>query len=394
MHWKEQYRPEEVADMLAQGVLLAVLDVRNEEEFRRWRLEGRTSPKMLNLPYFEALEDEEAFARRVEAELGRGPILVVCAKGGASDWVAQELLRPRGFQVANLAGGMEAWGSAYRSRLLPESASDTVRIWQLDRFARGCLHYVVASGQEALVIDPPRHLGPVLALIAQHDLKVQAILDTHAHADHVSGGPALAARTGAPYYLHPYDGIHPIDVLPAAIPFAYLQDGMRFSIGSATLEVLHIPGHTLGNTAFLVQAERRYLFTGDSLFIQSVARPDLGGRGETWAPLHYRSLRRLLNLPEDTIVLPGHYASAAREQRTDGLFAAPLGQLRRSNADLSLMEEESSFVRHLLAHLPEFPPQYVDIKRVNAGLLELDEEGLNELELGKNICALAGAYAS
>nr|BCX00570.1 MAG: MBL fold metallo-hydrolase [Bacteroidota bacterium] len=393
MEWKTQFTPEEVAELLERGVGFGVLDVRNEEEFRRWRLEGPNTPQTLHIPYFEALEDEEAFVSRVEAELGRGPILAICAKGGSSDWIAQEILRPRGFQVANMIGGMEAWGSSYRIRLLPESKQDTVRIWQLDRFGRGCLHYVVASEGEAILIDPPRHIERVLELLSREGLQIRAILDTHAHADHISGGPALAERTGAPYYLHPYDGIHPIDVLPAQIPFAFLQEGMRFSVGSAALDVLHIPGHTLGNTAFLLQGQKRYLFTGDSLFIQSVARPDLGGRGEAWAPLHFRSLRRLLHLPADTIVLPGHYASAAREQRADGLFAAPLGELLRSNPDLALQEEEA-FVSYILAHLPEFPPQYVDIKRVNAGLLRLDEEGLNELELGKNVCALSGAYTT
>ncbi len=169
---------------------------------------------------------------------------------------------------------------------------------------------------------------------------------------------------------------------------------MTFRLGEAMLKVLHIPGHTLGNTAFLLEGKRRYLFTGDSIFIVSIARPDLGGRGETWSPLWYDTLtQKLLTLPEDVLVLPGHF-SQHKEARADGVFAAPLGQLKQSNADLrrAMTSGRDDFVAWMLSNLPEFPPQYVDIKRVNAGLLVPDAAQADELELGKNICALATAY--
>jgi hypothetical protein len=97
-----------------------------------------------------------------------------------------------------------------------------------------------------------------------------------------------------------------------------------------------------------------------------------------------------LTLPDDTIVLPGHY-SRSQEARADGLFAATLGELKRTNADLRTYTE-SEFRNHILSSLPQFPPQYVDIKRVNLGLLAADADRIEELELGKNVCALATAY--
>jgi glyoxylase-like metal-dependent hydrolase (beta-lactamase superfamily II) len=208
-----------------------------------------------------------------------------------------------------------------------------------------------------------------------------------------SAALALAAKTGASYFLHPYDAIHPIDVLPATIPYEFIRDSQMFSVGRHELEALHIPGHTLGLVA--LQLDDRYLFTGDSIFIRSIARPDLGGKAETWAPLHGRSLRRLLGLSGRITVLPGHFSSLDEADET-GRFAASLDDLKKRNDGLVVLQRESEegFVRYLLESLPKFIPEYVDIKRVNAGLLEPTEEDAAVLELGKNACALAHACAS
>jgi glyoxylase-like metal-dependent hydrolase (beta-lactamase superfamily II)/rhodanese-related sulfurtransferase len=376
---------DELKQMLDSGEPFVLLDVRNDDEFERWRIEGRYPFETVHIPYFAFLEDQEGSIARVPKDR---PIIAVCAKGGASDYVA-ELLRERGYNAMNLEGGMIAWGNYYQVKSIPVAGID-LAIYQVIRPARGDLAYVVVSNGEAVIIDPTRHLEPYLDLVDQEGLRVVAILDTHAHADHISGGPALAKQLGVPYYLHPYDGIHPIDMLPATIEYEYLKDGFTLQFGSATLKGIHIPGHTLGNMAFRVND--RYLFTGDSIFIRSVARPDLGGRGEEWAPLHYDSLyNKLLVLPDETIVLPAHFAQPD-EAQPDGSFWDTLGNIKRNNPREYLAESKEAFIQFMLATLPVFPPQYVDIKRVNAGLLIPDEEKASELELGKNVCALADAY--
>jgi glyoxylase-like metal-dependent hydrolase (beta-lactamase superfamily II) len=252
---------------------------------------------------------------------------------------------------------------------------------------------MVASAGKAIVIDPLRHLHPYLDLARGTGLTIEAVIDTHGHADHISGGLALAAKTGASYYLHPYDAIHPIDVLPATIPYEPIRDSQMFPVGRHELKALHIPGHTLGLVAF--RLDDRYLITGDSIFIRSVARPDLGGKAETWAPLHGRSLRRLLGLPGGISVLPGHFSSLDEADET-GRFAESLDDLKRRNDGLVVLQRESEegFVRYLLESLPKFIPEYVDIKRVNAGLLAPAEEDAATLELGKNVCALSQAYVA
>jgi glyoxylase-like metal-dependent hydrolase (beta-lactamase superfamily II)/rhodanese-related sulfurtransferase len=378
---------DELQRMMDTGADFVLLDVRNQDEFERWRIEGRTPFETIHIPYFNFLENEEESIARVPK--GR-LVVVVCAKGGSSEYVAN-LLRERGYQAVNLEGGMIAWGNYHYVRRIPDTGAD-LTIYQIVRPARGDLAYAVVSEGKGILIDPTRFLDEYLQLAEREGFEIVAIFDTHAHADHISGGPRLAKQLGVPYYLHPYDGIHPIDMLPATIEYEYLKDNFTFSFGKAVLKGIHIPGHTLGNMAFLVND--RYLFTGDSIFIVSVARPDLGGRGEEWAPLHYDSLyNKLLTLPDETIVLPAHFASAQREGREDGTYFDTLGSIKRNNPREYQAKSKEEFVQFILATLPVFPPQYVDIKRVNAGLLQPDEEQASELELGKNVCALAGAYA-
>lgn len=391
-----EWTVQELQERLDRREKFFILDVRNREEFSTWKIEGRE--KLLNVPYFEILEEGgkddvvESVIAYAKNKLAREllkdkPVLVVCVKGRTSALVA-EGLRQLAYNAVTLVGGMKAWGDFYQIKYIVESRE--LSLYQISRPARGCLSYLVASENEAAVIDPLRHIEHYLNLAQAQNLKIKLVSDTHGHADHISGGRALADRVNAPYYLHPYDAIHPLDVLPAKLSFEYLRDGQELSVGRAKLKALHIPGHTLGNIAYLLN--EKYLFTGDSIFIESVARPDLGGRGEAWAPLHYRAFERLLKLPDSTVVLPGHF-SQPKEANAQGLFMATLGELKQKNEGLQIAQNgEQEFVQYMLSSLPTFPLQYIDIKRVNAGLLTTDEEKASELELGKNICALAQAY--
>lgn len=374
-----------------------IFDVRNRDEFSAWHIEGEVTPPTLNVPYFEILEEGgrddfiESIKAYAEKELagrlpGDQPIVTVCAKGDTSAYVA-EGLRQLGYDALNLQGGMRAWGDLYDINPITESRE--LSIYQISRPARGCLSYIIASGGLAAVVDPLRHITTYLDCAAEKQFQIDLVADTHGHADHISGGPALASQSGRPYYLHPYDAIHPIDMLPGRVIFEYLRHGQELSVGKVTIQTIHIPGHTLGNVVFLVN--EKYLLTGDSIFIDSIARPDLGGQGEAWARLHYHSLKTLLDLPDTVVVLPGHFSKP--NEAVGGLFMAPLGELKEKNEGLRMAQKsQDEFEQYILGSLPEFPAQYVEIKRVNAGLVAVGEEKASELELGKNICALAQAY--
>lgn len=389
--------PQEIWQRLLRNVPMFILDVRNRDEFGRWRVEGPHSVPALNIPYFELLdlEDEEdvteAVMRGVKAQLmaqlpADRPILVVCAEGNTSAYVA-EGLRRLGFDAVNLEGGMAAWGDFYAWH--PVERNDRFSLYQIVRPARGCLSHVLVSEYRAAVFDPARHIGIYHELAATLDARIERVLDTHLHADHLSGGPALAHDDHIPYHLHPYDAIHPLDMLPARVAYRPLEAGQTLHIGLAEVRALHFPGHTLGMVAFLI--EGRYLLSGDSLFLESVARPDLGGKAEAWAPLLYESLKRMAELADETVVLPGHFSDIAAGDGS-GVFRATLGELKQRNSGLrKLAEGKKAFCDYILANLPEFPSAYVEIKRANAGLASPDERQAQELELGKNICAVGKA---
>ncbi len=377
---------------------LIVFDVRGRDDVETWRVEGRDNVTTINVPYREMVPsggaDEDPVGKiqayvqtHLQDELSQDvEVVTVCPRGVSSQDVTAALRR-LDYEAETLDGGMEAWATYYDVQTVV--ADDRLRVYQVTRPARGCISHLVISDGQAAVVDPLRHVDTYIDVVRETHAEIAFVLDTHAHADHISGGPELAERLGVPYYLHPYDAIHPLDVRPAEIDYTFIGDEQTLHVGELEIEMLHIPGHTLGNMACLLDGT--YLMSGDSVFINSIARPDLGGQGETWASMHYRSLKRLLALDEATVVLPGHF-SGPEEAGQDALFADKLGDIAARNEGLRKVREgESAFVDYILQSLPTFPESYVEIKRVNAGLMEPDEGKARELETGRNACALSSS---
>jgi len=390
----EEITVDQFYSMIGRENDFLLLEVRNDQDYESWRVESRFTPETMHIPYIIFAEDgPEALEELPElmAVSDDKKIVAICAKGGASDFVAA-ILRDEGKKAVNLIDGMIAWGNHYVIR--PVVEKESYQIYQIDRVARGCLSHVLFSQGKAAIVDPLRHIDQYLEMIAEKGAELALILDTHAHADHISGAAALAEATGAPYYLHPYDAIHPFDMLPAVIDYEMLADGQRLEMGDLTFEVLHTPGHTLGQVNFIASdtAGEVYAFTGDNIFLQSFGRPDLGGKGEAWAPIVYDTIFRRFKerVPEKALILPGHYASF-HEADKEGVYAKRLDALWRENIGLQF-EHEDHFIAYVLTHLPDMPEQYIEIKRVNIGLSQPDEQEASVLELGKNVCALTDAY--
>lgn len=206
--------PRKVWDRLLRKEPMFILDVRNRDEFERWRVEGPHPVPTLNIPYFELLDLEgeedvtEAVMRGVRAHLmdrlpDDRPILAVCAEGNTSNYVA-EGLRRLDFDAVNMEGGMEAWGNFYYWQ--PVEKNERFSLYQVVRPARGCLSHVLVSDHLAAVFDPARHIETYRELAAAVDARIERVLDTHLHADHLSGGPELGRCEHVPYHLHPYGG--------------------------------------------------------------------------------------------------------------------------------------------------------------------------------------------
>lgn len=361
------------------GGELLVLDVRAPDSFARGAIQG--APLVRNLPSAQFLADPAAaLAALPESK----QIVVVCNRGNSSKLVAREL-RARGREAISLRNGMAAWGEL----LVPREAARVgeAAILQFDHVGKGCLSYLLQTPAGSWAVDPARQIEPYLEAVAAQGAPLRRVLDTHAHADHISGGRELAQRAGVSYWLHPFDALSPYDLSPATFAFEPLWEGQRERLDGLEIRVLHTPGHTLGEVSLLVNDA--YLLTGDTIFLRSVGRPDLGGRAEAWSRRLHATLRALAALPDDLLVLPGHYA-AGGEARSDGVFAARLGDLRRANEALAPRGEDE-FVAYIEAGLSEIPAAYRAIKRLNLGLEEADQARRDELQMGKNLCALSHA---
>lgn len=360
-----------------------LLDVRNDEEFAAWKIEGRHAPAaVVHRPYFDFLEDEEASLADL-APYKDLPIVVVCAKGGSSDYVAG-LLREHGYHAVNLAEGMIGWGDLLVEHDVPTGTPLIVK--QLQRVGKGCLAYLIADGGKAIVVDPHRHVEPYLALAERLGLTITHVFDTHLHADHISGGRLLADRAGAAYLIEAHDAEG------AKFAFQAVAPGETLTLGTTEIKLmpLYTPGHTPGSASMLIDG--RFLVSGDTLFVASIGRPDLGGKMDEWGRMLFHTLKdQVSKLPDDVLILPSHYAGVD-EMRPDGLVAGTLGELRQTNAALKL-ETEEDFIRFLEQNQSEAPATYQDIRKVNLRWLEVDETRATELDLGKNMCAASRAKA-
>ncbi len=357
---------DELASRLGTEAEPFLLDVREPDEVTAWPM-----PRARNIPL--GLLGEHLGDLPVDRE-----IVVLCASGNRSRAASHALARA-GFQVANLAGGMAAWGSVYDEA---EVKVGSARIIQFRRRGKGCLSYLVGSGDEAFALDVSLDIDRYAQAAAANGWHITRVLDTHLHADHLSGSRLLALRTGASLHLNPADTFD-FDYVP-------LSHEEQLSLPGDTVvsvATLHTPGHTQGSTLFRVDApgERAALITGDTLFVDGVGRPDLAERAEEFARNLHRSLHQhVLGLPDDTLVLPAHYGSEV--QVCPGVpVAASIGELRRSLEPLSL--DEDAFVAWAASRVTPRPPNYEDIVTANMGRSPQDALALRHLESGPNRCS-------
>jgi glyoxylase-like metal-dependent hydrolase (beta-lactamase superfamily II) len=224
-----------------------------------------------------------------------------------------------------------------------------------------------------MVIDAALEPEVYLWLADGRGWRITRVLDTHVHADHLSRSRRLAELVGAT--LHMPEGA------PVSYPFSDLADGDVLEVGSAKLEAVKSPGHTPESTSYLLDG--RALFTGDTLFLSAVGRPDLDATPEVTrqrARELYRSLRRLLALDPETLVLPGHTGEPIA---FDGEpICAPLSKVRGSVRIL----KEDAFVEQVAGHGTPTPSNFERIVELNrAGVSP--EGDPTELEAGANRCA-------
>jgi rhodanese-related sulfurtransferase/glyoxylase-like metal-dependent hydrolase (beta-lactamase superfamily II) len=335
-----------VHSVVAAGAVL--VDVREPDEFVEGTIDGA-----VNIPLGEVEERMGAFDKHV-------PIAFLCRSGNRSGKAA-ELYREAGFKAVNLRGGMLAWAEAQRS--------DTLLCQQfyLDCLSQASYLIIDKTTKRAAVVDPTRDVQQYIDSAATHGAKIELVLETHFHADFLSGHLELAAATGAV-----------IGYGAAAKPeFAarLFADGERYSLGRVELEMRLTPGHTPESMSIVVwehvsDPAPYAVLTGDTLFIGDVGRPDLlvsvGKTSEELGSMLFRSLHdKLLTLPDSTRVLPAHGAGSACGKNLSTETMSTIGDQRRDNYALQI-RDAAKFVEVVTEGQPPAPGYFIFDAKLNA----------------------------
>jgi glyoxylase-like metal-dependent hydrolase (beta-lactamase superfamily II) len=207
-------------------------------------------------------------------------------------------------------------------------------------FETGCAAYLFGCGTlgKCAVVDPQeKDVKNYQAFADSKGMTITHVIDTHIHADHRSGGPSLARKTGARYCLHQSAKVH--------WPFDGLEDGQLIDLGNTRIQVLHTPGHTPESICLLVTDFKRgsdpwFVLSGDTLFVGAVGRPDLPGHARENASRLYDSLHhKLFVLPDDIEVYPGHFSGSSCGAGLSGKPSSTIGYEKRWSAMLATDRE-------------------------------------------------------
>jgi hydroxyacylglutathione hydrolase len=248
----------------------------------------------------------------------------------------------------------------------------------LQQIYTGCLSeaaYFVESNGEAVIIDPLRDTEEYLNLAKEHNASIKYIFETHFHADFISGHLELHQQTGAPIVYGPNTD--------ANFSFHLAKDGEIFKIGDITLEVIHTPGHTVESTCYLLKDEKGKpycIFTGDTLFVGDVGRPDLSSgdmTSEELASIMYDTIQnKIISLPDDVIVYPAHGPGTSCGKNLGPETYSTIGEQKKTNYALQPQTREE-FIKAVTMDLNAAPPYFSINARIN-------KEGYESLDAIKN----------
>jgi glyoxylase-like metal-dependent hydrolase (beta-lactamase superfamily II) len=229
----------------------------------------------------------------------------------------------------------------------------------------GCAAYLLGCGTlgRCAVVDPRADdVDAYIAFASAKHMQITHVIDTHVHADHRSGGVRLANAAGAAYRLH--------ESADVVVPFTPMRDGEEVELGNTRAHVLHTPGHSPESVSLLVTDLKRgtdpwFVLTGDTLFVGAVGRPDLPGRARENAAQLYDSIHaKLLTLPDDLEIYPGHFSGSLCGAGLSGKPSSTIAFERRWNPMLSM--DRDAFIA-ALTDVPEKPAEMEEILAANRG---------------------------
>lgn len=370
--------------LLDQEEDLAVLDVRNTVDFGRFKVEAPYPFALENISYFDFMEEEEECVDKVRDFVKGRAVYIICAKEGSAKYVA-EILEKHGLEkIRYLEGGIKSWGNLLMPVLL--NPGEVFALYQFIRPGKASCSYGLVAEKEMLLFDVSRNLSFYQVFAQEYKAKITKIFETHLQADYISGGRLLAQKTGAEIF------VNRADFAKAEFDYTALKDKKNYGMSQGpAVTAIFTPGHTPGSTSYLI--DDRFLISGDTVFLQSVGRPDLGGQVEAWANALFTTLQGIKEMDTGLFILPGHYMDWHEAQKVgDTLaFTASLGEVLEHNGSIYSIDDKNDFLEFIKSNMREQPEEYTTIRLINANLESVEDDKAEELDIGKNECA-ATAY--
>lgn len=347
-------------ESLKQNKDVFLLDVREPEEYADFKIPGA-----VNVPL------SELFVKQ-QLEIPKDKKVVTICSHGNRSMVATFALAQKGIEATSLAGGMAMWNQVLNATPLKEN--DLIII-QVEKIGKGCLSHIIGSDGEAVVIDPIYPAQKYLEFAKQQNLKITKVIDTHQHADHVSAARELASILGAKLFLSGLEDYK--------IESEKLGDGDSVQFGSKQLKTIHTPGHTAGSLSFVI--DNKYIFSGDTLFVEGIGRPDLRDKAEEFARHLYDTLHnKLLKFPDDAKVFPTHHSEGVNPAES-GLYYTTV----KAAKTLPLLDlDKTDFVSKVVSITTPRPMNYSMIIKVNKGTIPISPMQIPDLEMGPNRCSI------
>jgi glyoxylase-like metal-dependent hydrolase (beta-lactamase superfamily II)/rhodanese-related sulfurtransferase len=398
-----EIEPDDLKERLDSGEDIYILDVRTPEEYQAWRIsyDRYQNPPLIPVDQLFSLQTKASEHIPKNKE-----IVTVCAHGNRS-MMAAKLLSRLGYNVKSVTGGMSGWNAIYDIAKI-HTRSDNIRIWQVRRVSKGCIGYLVASRYDnnAIAIDPTCQIDRTyIKLARENGLRITKVIDTHMHADHVSGASTLAKSVSASLCVSLLEGYRANndqnDIgLANNSSIEWIRNGKKIEIGNGVeLIAIHTPGHTNGSISFSLSddsSNEKYLFTGDTLFVDGVGRPDLKEDSKKLASKLYNTYYDIFSEREyadDTTILPGHFNVNVTSLMHCKAISDMLGTIRQEIIG-SLPSRKKEFVSTLLYNTPPKPANYKTIVEINRGLTLCDKMQITELETGPNSCGISATKRS
>jgi glyoxylase-like metal-dependent hydrolase (beta-lactamase superfamily II)/rhodanese-related sulfurtransferase len=391
-------KPNELKKKIDKEEDIFILDVRDHEEHKSWKISYDKHQDSLVIPI-----DDLSSPQSLEQIPKDKEIVAFCARGNRS-MSAAKMLSKHGYRVKSVDGGLVGWDTVYDVALVTDKDSP-IDIWQIRRISKGCISYLVASShnKNAIAIDATCEVDNIISnILSENRLKLTKVIDTHMHADHLSGSTRLAKKYGSVIYLSSLEEYNTKNNTHG-LNLQLISNGDAVKIDEEfSLEAIHTPGHTNGSISLKIQKRtdnfveegnhpikknqnnNLYIFVGDTIFVNGIGRPDLHNKTEEFARKLFKTYhQKILNLPKETIVLSAHYSDVFKHEK-------PIYETIKSiyqNIDL-LSVPEDEFVKFVTDNSPPRPTNYEKITTANKQMISCDEIEQKDIENGPNACGI------